>query len=950
MVKAAAELTVPTIYIDNRPHAMPPGERNLLEVCLSLGFNLPYFCWHPAMHSVGACRQCAVKVFKDAADTKGRIVMSCMTPAKDGMRISVADPEAAAFRAHVVEWLMVNHPHDCPICDEGGECHLQDMTVMAGQVYRRCRFPKRTHRDQDLGPFVNMEMNRCIQCYRCVRFYRDWAGGRDFGVMGWHDHVFFGRHEGGPLQSEFSGNLVEVCPTGVFTDKTQKRHYTRKWDLQTAPSVCAHCGLGCNVIPGERYGSVRRVRARFNGAVNGYFLCDRGRYGYEFTAGDRRIRTALLRDESGKLRPAAKAAVLDQLAKTLAGGKVMGIGSARASLESNFALRALVGRERFFAGVSRRQAELQKAILQVLRDGPCRTPSLREVESADAVFVLGEDLTNTAPMLDLAIRQAVLQRPREEIARKLGIPHWDDGPTRLAIQDERGPLFVATPNRTKLDGIAAATFRAAPDDLSRLGFAVAHEIDPASADVPGLSESMRELAARIARELQSARRPLVVSGPNCGEISLVRAAADVARALKRKDHPADLCFTAPECNTIGLALMDAGCIEDSLACSRTSPTDTIIILETDLYRHVSSETADSILSSAKNVIVIDHMTNPTVNRAHVVLPAAAFGEADGTFVNNEGRAQRFYKAFVPAEPVQDSWRWLGELSAARDRCHVRHRRDSQGRTSPSCGEACPVRPSGHASASGSMAPDIGALQAEMAGAFPAFQDVPKIAPPAGFRMVGQRIPRQSHRYSGRTAVTANLDVHEPKPPDDADSPLSFSMEGSPLQPPPELLSNYWSPGWNSVQAINRFQIEVGGALHGGDPGRRLIEPRTESTVGDSATGMAEYFGDVPTAFAPQAGKWWAVPAHHIFGSEELSMHSPAIRQLAPRPYVAINSEEARRLGIQDGQEISLAIGGRSWRLAVQASPSLPAGLAAVPAGLPELAGLELPAWAEVRPD
>jgi len=249
-----------------------------------------------------------------------------------------------------------------------------------------------------------------------------------------------------------------------------------------------------------------------------------------------------------------------------------------------------------------------------------------------------------------------------------------------------------------------------------------------------------------------------------------------------------------------------------------------------------------------------------------------------------------------------------------------------------------------------MAPDIGALQAEMAGAFPAFQDVPKIAPPAGFRMVGQRIPRQSHRYSGRTAVTANLDVHEPKPPDDADSPLSFSMEGSPLQPPPELLSNYWSPGWNSVQAINRFQIEVGGALHGGDPGRRLIEPRTESTVGDSATGMAEYFGDVPTAFAPQAGKWWAVPAHHIFGSEELSMHSPAIRQLAPRPYVAINSEEARRLGIQDGQEISLAIGGRSWRLAVQASPSLPAGLAAVPAGLPELAGLELPAWAEVRPD
>ncbi len=254
---------------------------------------------------MGACRQCAVKLFKDETDKKGRLAMSCMTPAAQGTRLSIDDPEARAFRAANIEWLMTNHPHDCPVCDEGGECHLQDMTVMTGHVYRRFRFLKRTHENQDLGPFVNHEMNRCIQCYRCVRFYRDYAGGRDLNVMASHNAVYFGRHEDGPLESEFSGNLVEVCPTGVFTDKTLKRHYVRKWDMQTAPSVCVHCGVGCNTIAGVRDGTLRRIRNRYNPAVNGYFLCDRGRFGYEFVNHERRIRHPLLarKDSCGEGHP-----------------------------------------------------------------------------------------------------------------------------------------------------------------------------------------------------------------------------------------------------------------------------------------------------------------------------------------------------------------------------------------------------------------------------------------------------------------------------------------------------------------------------------------------------------------------------------------------------------------------------------------------------------------------
>ena len=212
-----------TIYIDGQPHQAERGQ-NLLHVCLSLKIDLPYFCWHPALGSVGACRQCAIKHFKDKDDTRGRIVMACMTAAEEGMLVSVQDRDAREFRASVIEWLMVNHPHDCPVCDEGGECHLQDMTVMTGHAYREFRFDKRTHRNQDLGPFVNHEMNRCIACYRCVRFYRDYAGGRDLDVFGAHDDVYFGRASDGMLENEFSGNLVEVCPTGVFTHKTLKKH------------------------------------------------------------------------------------------------------------------------------------------------------------------------------------------------------------------------------------------------------------------------------------------------------------------------------------------------------------------------------------------------------------------------------------------------------------------------------------------------------------------------------------------------------------------------------------------------------------------------------------------------------------------------------------------------------------------------------------------------------
>ena len=923
-----------TIVVDGRTYSVRADD-NLLQACLSVGLNLPYFCWHPALGSVGACRQCAVKLFHDEADQRGRIVMACMTPAADKTRISLDDPEAHEFRARVIEWLMVNHPHDCPVCDEGGECHLQDMTVMTGHVMRRYRGLKRTFENQDLGPLLNHEMNRCIQCYRCVRFYRDHAGGRDFDAYSIRDLVYFGRQCDGTLESEFSGNLVEVCPTGVFTDKTLKEHYTRKWDLQTAPSVCVHCGIGCNTIPGERYGMLRRIRNRYHGEVNGYFLCDRGRYGYEFVNGPQRIRTPLLRAEPGAEAVAVdKALALDRIAAWMAdGARIAGIGSPRASLEANFALRTLVGDENFYSGVPAAESRQTASIVEILRRGPVPSASLQDAASADAVLVLGEDVTNTAPMLALALRQAARRQPIDYAAAH-GVHAWDDHAVREATRGKRGPLFMATAAATRLDDVATGPMRAAPADIARLGFAVAHALD-AQAPATELRQPAQGHADSIARALRGASRPLVVAGTGCGSEAVIQAAANVAWALARAGRPARLAFVVPECNSIGTALLGGesfealaspplpsggkagvtGTEEPSLPVpsgerAGVRDIDVLLILENDLHRRAGAAGVDKVLRAARHVVLIDHSMHASAAGAELLLPAASFAEASGTLVNNEGRAQRFFRVFAPDDPIQESWRWLRDIAAAAGR-----------------GQSLPWR-------------DLDEVVAACAAGVPAVGGIARAAPGAGFRVVDQKIPREPPRYSGRTAMHADVDVHERKPRQDQDAPLTFSMEGYSGRPPPALIPYFWSPGWNSVQSVNKFQAEIAGPLAGGDPGVRLIEPVEQAGVG--------YFGEIPPPFARRGDHWLAVPLHHIFGSEEMSMLSPPIATLAAQPYAALNPQDAADVGgTAEGEPVILHLGEGHREVPLRLLPELPRGLVGLPAGVPGLTGIVLPAWVRI---
>lgn len=889
-----------SLLIDNAEYPAEPG-KNLLEVCLSLGLDLPYFCWHPALGSVGACRQCAVKQFKDEKDTHGRIVMACMTPALDGARISLSDPEAHAFRAQVIEWMMTGHPHDCPVCDEGGECHLQDMTVMTGHAYRRYRGHKRTFRNQYLGPFVNHEMNRCIACYRCVRFYRDYAGGGDLEALASRNHVYFGRAADGPLESEFAGNLVEVCPTGVFTDATLKHHYVRKWDLQNGPSVCPHCALGCNILIGERYGTPRRVLNRYHHDINGYFLCDRGRFGYGYMTGGQRIATPLLRASPDQpLRPAGGEEALAMAAKLLRHPEaVIGIGSPRASLEANFALRRLVGPERFFAGVGDAEWRRSELILGLMQRLPAPIASLREAEDSDAVLVLGEDVLANAPRLGLALRRST-RHAALAAAERLKLAHWDAAAVQVAGDGRKSPLILATPVATRLEDAATATLHVPPDEIARFGHAVAHAIDAGAPAADGVDEATRKLAAESAAALLAAARPLVITGSRGGEAA-IRAAANVALALQRQGRAARLAWVLPECDSLGLALMGARPLAEALEEASRLAQPTLVVLENDLYRRTPRLDIDSLFAKAA-VVAIDHIRHPTAEAAQLVFPAAAFGDGSGTLVNNEGRAQRYLRAWPPAGEIADSWRWLGRLAGD----------DQQ---------------------------NLDAVTAACARSLPALADIVRAAPEAEFRDVGQKIPRQPPRYSGRTAMHADRRVDEPVTPPDPDSPLAFSMEGTEREAPAALIAWYRKPGWNSVQALNKFQAEVGGELRGGDPGVRLIA---------TPAAAADFLAGVPAPFQPHPGEWLLLPHWRIFGSEELSILAPAVAASAAPPELLLHPDDLAALGLSAGASAEVRAGGETLALPVRPETSLTPGTAMLPAGLPGLPWLELPAWGSIR--
>jgi NADH-quinone oxidoreductase subunit G len=892
---------MPVIKIDGKEYEVSAG-KNLLQACLELGLDLPYFCWHPAMGSIGACRQCAVVQYQNEEDTRGRIVMGCMTPVTDGAIFSMDGDKASEFRQAIVESLMLNHPHDCPVCAEGGECHLQDMTVMVGHRDRTYRGTKNTHRNQQLGPLINHEMNRCITCYRCTRYYQDYAGGTDLAAMASHDHTYFGRHESGTLESPFAGNLVEVCPTGVFTDKSLVHEYTRKWDLQSAPSVCVGCAVGCNTLPGERYGKLKRIHNRYNRDVNGYFLCDRGRFGGQFVNREDRLNQAGSRQPDGTFQVVDTNAALAMVADKLKNKRIAAIGSPRASLESNYLLQKLVGSENFCSGIDTQEQELLRRIVAHLASSPAHNPSLRDIESADAILVLGENITHTAPRVALALRQSVRNKAFE-LAAQLRLETWQDAAIRNLAQDQRSPLHIVASGSTDLDDVAASTTYLTADDQVLL----AQDLARALAGDTVQTEHLQQ----IARDLKSAKRPLVICGTAAGSAALIDAAASIATLLSTAGNAAMLSFCLPECNSMGSALLTmegSGSLEELASSAKRGEIDTLIVMENELHRRCHTGLLQQLRDNIECVIGLDCLESMTLAECDLVLPAAGFTESEATLVSSEGRAQRSFPAHPAAHDRRASWQWLLEIAA------VSGREDF------------------------ALLDHFDDICAACAADHPLVAGIAEAAPDHTFRSHGLKIPRQTHRYSGRTSMQANLSVHEPKQTVDQESALCYTMEGaSSTDRPGALLTYMWSPGWNSNQSLHKFQSEVGGSLRGGTAGVRLLDGASLAAPAAAAT---------PPAFAIRSGEFLLQARHAIFGSDEMSSRCSSISQLAGAAFIELNGSDAALLGVSDGDGVTLC----QISLEVRINSSIPKGSAGFSAGYSACAELRSGQWAPLSKD
>ncbi|EMH7572450.1 NADH-quinone oxidoreductase subunit NuoG, partial [Salmonella enterica] len=582
--------------------------------------------------------------------------------------------------------------------------------------------------------------------------------------------------------------------------------------------------------------------------------------------------------------------------------KVIGIGSPRASIESNFALRELVGAENFYTGIARGEQERLQLALKVLREGGIYTPALREIESYDAVLVLGEDVTQTGARVALAVRQAVKGKAREMAAAQK-VADWQIAAILNIGQRAKHPLFVTNVDGTRLDDIAAWTYRAPVEDQARLGFAIAHALDNTAPAVDGIDSDLQNKIDVIVQALAGAKKPLIISGTNAGSSEVIQAAANVAKALKGRGADVGITMIARSVNSMGLGMMGGGSLDDALGELETGSADAVVVLENDLHRHASATRVNAALAKAPLVMVVDHQRTAIMENAHLVLSAASFAESDGTVINNEGRAQRFFQVYDPAyydnkTIMLESWRWLHSLHSTVENREVDWTQ---------------------------LDHVIDAVIAAM----PQFAGIKDAAPDATFRIRGQKLAREPHRYSGRTAMRANISVHEPRQPQDKDTMFAFSMEGNnqPTAPRSEI-PFAWAPGWNSPQAWNKFQDEVGGKLRHGDPGVRLIE---------ATEGGLDYFTTVPASFQAQDGQWRIAPYYHLFGSDELSQRSPVFQSRMPQPYIKLNPADAAKLGVNAGTRVSFSYDGNTVTLPVEISEGLAAGQVGLPMGMPGIA-------------
>ncbi|HOE09890.1 MAG TPA: NADH-quinone oxidoreductase subunit NuoG [bacterium] len=661
-----------TATIDGQSVTVEAGT-TILQAAQILGIYIPHYCYHPALSIVASCRLCLVEVEKSP-----KLVPSCSTPVGEGQVIFTRSDKAKRAREQQMQLLLINHPLDCPVCDQGGHCQLQRYSMDYGTDDSRYRFPKRTFPKPNLGPFIDLERNRCILCTRCVRFLEEIAGNAELAVMKRGNDSLIGTFLERPLHGEFSGNTIDLCPVGSLTDKVF-RFRARIWELEAKPSVCPHCAVGCNILLDSRRRTheLLRITPRTNPDVNGPWICDKGRFGFDFVNSRLRVRSPLVKRD-GELKPPADG--MDVIEYIVAQwkairdrhgpGALAGLISPRKTNESLYLFqrffRKVIGSGNIDHRMDRVGLEDEDGYLYSIRIG-ARNDPVGEVRKAETIFILGSDLPNELPILNLQIRQ------RLRHGATLLVAHHQGGSYR-----DLAARYCAYHPGAEMDFLAVLFFLLVQEkNVGFPGSLIETYRDFNSAAVANRCGVAMEALQNLARALANASNATLLLGEEAWAgadgIQTVRAFADMARAMGLFNE-----------NDVGINLLlrhsnSRGAIEMGVLPHLgpgLSPADpkgknthrilqaaahgelkSLFILGEDLIaRYPDRALAEDALKRADFVVVADTFVHDTARAAHVFLPIATFDEIQGSYTNVSGKIQQAERVLVPlsgtATPLQ----------------------------------------------------------------------------------------------------------------------------------------------------------------------------------------------------------------------------------------------------------------------------------------------------------
>ncbi|MET0558911.1 MAG: NADH-quinone oxidoreductase subunit NuoG [Solirubrobacterales bacterium] len=632
-----------TIVVDGREIVASEGQM-LHDAAREGDVEIPVFCYDPKLGDpVGACRMCLVEV-----EGIPKLQTSCSTPVRDGMVVHTRTEQVKEAQNAVVEFLLVNHPLDCPVCDKGGECPLQDISYGWGPGKSRFTDEKRHFQKPiELSPLVAIDRERCILCYRCVRFSQEVSEDAQLQLLERGDRTFVGTFDDRPYVAPFHGNITDICPVGALTNYTY-RFRARPWDIEQAGSVCTLCPSQCNVSFTVRDEKVKRVLARDNEEVDDGWLCDRGRYGFEMFEAPERIAGPRLKGGAEASWSEAIEAAAGGL--RAAGGKVAAIVG-DASNEEAFMVQQLLREALGSPHVDSRPSRGATRGQLVRLAQPNLSAKVSDIDEAAAILVLGTDPLHSSPILDLRIRKAI---------RRNG-----------------AKLCVATERPTALDGGAEAIARYAPGEATHFLAELAAALGGTENVATPLAGAVREATAGGADA--DPAKVVVIWGDRLARDGATDALLDLASALNLTALDGSGLLEIPDfANARGLR--EAGCLPDAgpglSEVSVGKPTEEIraalesgeltglILFGVDPIRDFPDTPAwETALTAADFVVSFSMHENATTAKADVVLPLETHAEKDGTVTHPDGRLQRVRPSASRPEAVRPNWLVLSELSA-----------------------------------------------------------------------------------------------------------------------------------------------------------------------------------------------------------------------------------------------------------------------------------------------